>query len=63
MEKKEEVKIKENLNFDTKLKNEINEKIDNLKRNYDNLNIEYLGLKSKVKVNDLAAKVKEIGEN
>ena len=60
---KEEVKIKENLNSDTKLKNELNEKIDNLKRNYDDLNIEYLSLKSKVKVSDLSSKVKEINEN
>lgn len=60
---KEEIKIEENLNLDRKLNTDLKEKIDVLNKKYDNLNLEYLGLKSKVKINDLASKVKEIGEN
>ena len=60
---KEEVKVKENLNLDRKLSMELKEKIDSLETKYNKLNLEYLGLKSKVKVNDLESKVKEINEN
>lgn len=60
---KEEVKVKENLNLDRKLSMELKEKIDILDTKYNKLNLEYLGLKSKVKVNDLGSKIKEINEN
>lgn len=34
-----------------------------MQKKYDNLNKEYLYLKSKIKINDLSIKVKEIAEN
>ena len=60
---KEEVKIKENLNLDKKLNIDLKDKIENLNKKNTNLNNEYLSLKSKIKINDLLSKVKEINEN
>ncbi|MEG1409632.1 MAG: AAA family ATPase [Terrisporobacter sp.] len=60
---KDEVKIKENLITDRKLKQDVKDKLEELNKKYNILNQDYLGLKAKIKVNDLSGKVKEINEN